>query len=509
MFSPSSPACTARRATRRLLATALTLIATTVLAVAQVGGNAPGAPIKPKFNVLFLIADDLNCDLGAYGAKEMVTPNIDKLAARGVRFDRAYCQFPLCSPSRSSFLTGRRPNVTGVHLNPSGGVTPVSPHFREKIPATLTLPQLFKRHGIFAARVGKLYHYGVPADIGTSSLDDYYSWDLVVNPRGRDRENQEKIFSIQPNVTAPGASSAFGGTLSWLADDEGEDTEHTDGIGATEAVKLLERFKREARPFFLAVGFYRPHTPYVSPKKYFDLYPTNKITLPPLSADDRARPIAPAWASSHPAQDKLTDDVRRQAIQAYHAATSYMDAQLGRVVDALDGLGLAQSTVIVFTSDHGYHLGDHGLWQKQSLFERSARVPLIISAPGAKGNGRSTTALAEMLDLYPTLAALCGLPAPDYLDGTSLRPILDDVNATVKNAAFSQVRRGANGEGYSVRSGQWRYTEWTDAAGKLTAAQLFDEVADPAETKNLALDPARAATVKELAALLAPIRAQK
>ncbi len=507
----SAPTRLSSPVTRRFALSALLAGLLPLAGVAQVPvwSNAAVAPIKPKFNVLFLIADDLNCDLGCYGAKEMVTPNIDKLAMRGVRFERAYCQFPLCSPSRSSFLTGRRPNVTGVLLNPSAGTTPVSPHFREKIPATITLPQNFKRHGIFTARVGKLYHYGVPADIGTSSLDDYYSWDQVVNPRGRDREEHEKIFSIQPNVTAPGASSQFGGTLSWLADDEGEDTDHTDGVGATEAVKLLERFKRESRPFFLAVGFYRPHTPYVAPKHFFDLYPTNKITLPALSDDDRARPIAPAWGSALAVQDKLTDDVRRQAIQAYHAATSFMDAQLGRVVDSLDRLGLAKDTVIVFTSDHGYHLGDHGLWQKQSLFERSARVPLIISAPGAKGNGRTTTALAEMVDLYPTLSALAGLPVPDYLDGTSLRPVLDDPTASVKKAAFSQVRRGANGDGYSVRSGKWRYTEWTDAAGKLTAAQLFDEVADPREAKNLATDPAHAATVKELAAQLVPIRAQK
>ncbi|MSU25456.1 MAG: iduronate-2-sulfatase [Opitutus sp.] len=501
----SSPG-TCRISLALVLAALLWPLAT--LAQNPVWATAPAAPIKPKFNVLFLIADDLNCDLGGYGVKEMVTPNLDQLAARGVKFASAYCQFPLCSPSRSSFLTGRRPNVTGVLLNPSAGTTPVSPHFREKIPATITLPQNFKRHGIFTARVGKLYHYGVPADIGTSSLDDYYSWDQVVNPRGRDREEHEKIFSISPNVTAPGASSQFGGTLSWLADDEGEDIDHTDGVGATEAIKLLERFQRESRPFFLAVGFYRPHTPYVSPKHFFDLYPTNKITLPPLSDDDRARPIAPAWASAQPAQDQLTDEVRRQAIQAYHAATSFMDAQLGRVVDRLDRLGLAKNTVIVFTSDHGYHLGDHGLWQKQSLFERSTRVPLIISAPGAKGNGRTTTALVELVDLYPTLAALTGLPVPDYLDGTSLRPILDDPSASVKQAAFSQVRRGTNGDGYSVRSGQWRYTEWTDAGGKLTAAQLFDEVADPRETKNLATDPAQAAVVKKLAALLGPIRAQ-
>ncbi|MSU65834.1 MAG: iduronate-2-sulfatase [Opitutus sp.] len=497
--------------TSRSAASGAARLAGVLLAAAGVfaSSRAFAAQPAPKFNVLFLIADDLNCDLGSYGVREMKTPNIDKLAARGVRFDSAYCQFPLCSPSRSSFLTGRRPNVTGVRANPIPATSPISPHFREKIPTTITLPQLFKQNGIFAARVGKLYHYGVPGDIGTSSLDDFQSWDQVVNPRGRDREEHDKIFTIQPNVTAPGASSQFGGTLSWLADDEGEDIDHTDGIGATEAIKLLERFKRESRPFFLAMGFYRPHTPYVSPKHYFDLYPTAQITLPALGADDRTRPIPLAWASFHAAQDKLSDDVRRQAIQAYHAATSFMDAQLGRVVDALDRLGLAQNTVIVFTSDHGYHLGDHGLWQKQSLFERSTRVPLIISVPGGKGNGRTARGIVEMVDLYPTIAALTGLQAPDYLDGKNLLPMLDDPTARVKSAAFSQVRRGDNGDGFSVRSGQWRYTEWRDGSGKLTGAQLFDEVADPTEAKNLATSPAYAPTVKELAELLVPIRAQK
>lgn len=461
---------------------------------------AAATTTPPKLNVLFLIADDLNCDLGSYGAAGMLTPNIDRLAARGVRFERAYCQFPLCSPSRSSFLTGRRPNATGVLSNP-GVKTSLSPHFREKIPDTVTLPQLFKKNGWFSARVGKLYHYGVPLDIGTSSLDDYPSWDQVVNPRGRDREEHDKIFSLE--------RGQFGGTLSWLADDEGEDIDHTDGVGATEAIRLLERFKREARPFFLAVGFYRPHTPYVAPKKWFELYPTEKITLPALSDDDRSRTPAAAYLSANAAQGKLTDPLRRDAIQAYHGSTSFMDAQLGRVVDALDRLGLAQNTVIVFTSDHGYHLGDHGLWQKQSLFERSARVPLIIAAPGAKANGRSAQTLVEMVDLYPTLAGLSGLPRPAYLDGTDLRPVLDDAQHVAKPAAFTQVRRGNNGDGYSVRTDRWRYTEWANAKGQITATQLFDEIADSAEAHNLAAEPAHAATVQALSALLGPIRAQK
>ena len=461
------------------------------------------APIQPKVNVLFLIADDLNTDLGCYGAQELVTPHIDRLAARGVRFDRAYCQFPLCAPSRASFLTGRRPNATGVVTNPGQVLVanPFATHFRAKLPDTVTLPQLFKRHGIFAARVGKLYHYGVPLDLGTSSADDYFSWDQVVNPRGRDREQHDKIFSLTPGQ--------FGGSLSWLADGEGEDNDHTDGLGATEAIRLLERFKRDSRPFFLAVGFYRPHTPYVAPRKYFDLYPANKITLPSLSADDRARPLPAAWGSALAVQDKMTDDLRRQAIQAYRASTSYMDAQVGRVTEALDRLGLAQNTVVVLTSDHGYHLGDHGLWQKQSLFERSARVPLIVAAPGARANGRAARGVVELVDLYPTLAALAGLPAPAYLDGTDLSPMLADATASVKPGAFSQVRRGESGHSYSVRSGQWRYTEWANADGSPAGTQLFDEDSDPAETKNLAADPTHAATVKQLAALLVPIKAQK
>jgi arylsulfatase A-like enzyme len=450
---------------------------------------------QPKTNVLFITADDLNCDLGCYGVPEMKTPNIDALAARGVRFDRAYCQYPLCSPSRSSFLTGRRPNVTGVLANPNAK-TPTSPHFREKIPDTVTLPQHFKKNGWFSARVGKLYHYGVPNDIGTSSLDDYYSWDLCINPRGIDREIHDKIFTLTPGQ--------FGGTVSWLAA-PGSDGEHTDGIGALEAVKLLERFKERDRPFFLAVGFYWPHTPYVAPRRWFELYPPDKIALPQLSADDQARLPRPAYGSAKEDQEKMTEQQKREAIQAYHAATSFMDAQVGVVVGALERLGLAENTVIVFASDHGYHLADHGLWQKLSLFERCARVPVIIVPPGgAAKKGQAATGPVELLDLYPTLAELCGIPGPAYLDGKSLVPMLNDPTKSVKDAAFTQVRRGERGEGYSVRSGKWRYTEWETGGRKMT--QLFDEEADPAETKNLADDPGQQETVAKLSALLTPIR---
>jgi len=449
------------------------------LAVASWSAATLGAP---RLNVLFLVADDLNTDLGAYGAP-VRSPHIDRLASRGVRFDRAYCQYPLCSPSRSSFLTGRRPDATGILTNP--GKNPMSPHFRERLPDAVTLPQLFRTNGWFVARVGKLYHYGVPNDIGTSSLDDYRSWDLAVNPRGRDRDIHDKIFSLRPGL--------FGGTLSWLAD-QGEDADHTDGIGAAEAVKLLERFKRNSQPFFLAVGFYRPHTPYVAPQRYFDMYPVDRIDLPALSEADRSRTPAAAYRSALNEQDAATDRQRKEAIQAYRASTTFMDAQVGHVLDALDRLGLASNTIVVFTSDHGYHLGDHGLWQKQSLFERSARVPLVIAGPTVTARGQVARGVVELVDLYPTLAALAGL-TPAALDGVSLSPMLTNPSATVKDAAFSQARNG-----YAVRTDRWRYIEWD---GGMEGAQLYDMENDPAETTNLAADPKHAATVTDLRTRLA------
>ena len=458
--------------------------------LAAVAGLSADAQPQPgaRLNVLFLIADDLNNDLGTYGAP-VRSPNIDRLAARGVRFERAYSQYPLCSPSRSSLLTGRRPNATGVVANP--GKNPMSPHFREKLPDAVTMPQLFRNNGWLAARVGKLYHYGVPLQIGTAGLDDYLSWDLTINPRGRDREIHDRIFSLRPGQ--------FGATLSWLAA-EGEDAEHTDGIAAVEAVRLLERFKRNSEAFFLAVGFYRPHTPYVAPKRYFDMYPRDRIALPVLSDADRSRTPQSAYrmATVFKEQDAMSDEQRQEAIQAYWASTTFMDAQVGVVLDALDRLGLSDNTVVVFTSDHGYHLGDHGLWQKMTLFERSARVPLIIALPRATVRGVGARGPVELVDLYPTLADLAGLQAKATLDGSSLVPMLKDPAATVKDGAFTQLQNGV-----SIRTDRWRYTEWDEGR---EAAVLFDMQNDPRESTNLAQDPKHAAVVSELKARLAAYR---
>ena len=444
-----------------------------------------------KKNVLFIISDDLNNSLGCYGHPLAKTPNLDALAKRGVKFDRAYCQFPLCSPSRTSFLTGRRPDINGVKSNPgpaNQGKFGGSPHFRETIPNTVTMPELFKNNGYSVARVGKLYHYNVPNGIGTSGLDDPQSWEKVVNPKGRDIDDESQIFTL--------TKGQFGATLSWLAA-EGKDEEQTDGIGATEAIKLMNEMKE--KPFFLAVGLYRPHTPYVAPKKYFELYPIDKITIPLVDPNHKKGVPAAAFLSFKKDEEQLTDDLRKKATQAYLASISFMDAQVGRIINELDRLKLGDDTLIIFTSDHGYHMGEHGLWQKRSIFEESARVPLIMVAPKSKTTNVSSPRTVEMLDIYPTVADFCGLKQPDYLDGKSLIPLLEDPKAQWNRPAITQTVLGKNINGYTIRSERYRYTEWNK--GK-DGVQLYDHDADPKELKNLANDPAHQGTVSELSKLM-------
>jgi iduronate 2-sulfatase len=464
------------------LVVGLGLLAASTNAVSHARADENQEQVNRPLNVLFIVSDDLNNALGCYGHPLVHSPNIDRLAARGMRFDRAYCQFPLCNPSRASFLTGLRPDTTGVQENQT--------HFRTVIPDVVTLPQLFQKHGYFTARVGKLFHYGVPSQIGTSGLDDPPSWNEVVNPRGRDKDDEDKIFSIKPGT-------GFGATLSWLAAD-GTDDEQTDGKGAAAAVKLLEQHANE--PFFIAVGFYRPHTPYVAPKAYFSKYSLDQIKLVPPGG--REGVPAPAL-TVNPANYGISAELQKQAIQAYFAATTFMDAQVGNVLDALDRLKLADRTVIVFVSDHGYHLGEHGLWQKQSLFEESTRVPLLIVAPGTKAPHQSSTRLVEMVDIYPTVADLCGLPAPRNLAGRSLRPLLENPNQPWKEAAISQVRRGPATDtfkGYAARSERFRYIEWDQGR---RGVQLYDHESDPQELHNLASDPKYAETLAMMKRLLA------
>jgi uncharacterized sulfatase len=457
---------------RRL--TLLLIVALFVPATSQ-AADAPAG----KLNVLFIAADDQNTDLGCYGHSYVRSPNIDKLAARGVRFERAYCQYPFCNPSRSSLLTGLRPDSTGVLDN--------NIHFRKLVPDVVTLPQLFRKNGYVAARVGKIFHYGVPTQIGTSGLDDPPSWDQVVNPIGRDKTEESKI----PNFNDPGGLTSI---LAVLAD-VGTDLEQTDGIGATAAIRLLEEY--HDRPFFLAVGFYRPHLPFVAPRAYFELYPLERIAMPREPAADLSDIPLLALANKKPNYG-LDDRRCREAIRGYHAGTSFMDAQVGRVLEALDRLELAGRTIVVFWGDHGFHLGEHGQWKKQTVFEESARVPLILSAPGFKGNGQSSPRLAELVDLYPTLTDLCGLSPPAHLQGQSLRPLLDDPQRPSKAGAYTQVSRGKS-MGRSVRTERWRYTEWDEGN---QGVELYDHDTDPHEYHNLAADPKHADTVRMLKVLL-------
>lgn len=457
-----------------------------LLALLGLAADRAGAADRP--NVLFLISDDLNNALGCYGNPLMETPNIDRLAARGVRFDRAYCQYPLCGPSRNSMLTGLYPNSSGILSN--GQI------FRQTIPSHVSLPQAFRLDGYFAGRIGKLYHYNVPNSVGTNGHDDPGSWELELNPAGVDRlvEQPDEIFSLVPGQ--------FGGTLSWYASPRPEE-QHTDALQAVDAEWVLERCaRRQDRPFFLAVGFFRPHTPYVAPESYFGRYPREQMPVVEGVEEDQRDIPPPGLMSSKKEQDQLTDDLRREALQAYYASISFMDAQVGKVLDALDRLGLADDTIIVMTSDHGYHTGEHGLWQKMSLFEESARVPLIIAAPGVSRGGTVSEAPVGLIDLYPTLAELCGVDAPDGLQGQSLVPMLKDPETPGRGWALSQVRRGGGQGGffgYSIRTPRWRYTEWD---GGDRGRELYDHDADPRELTNLADDPGHAGTVAELSALL-------
>ena len=405
--------------------------------VLGLGGRLARAASEPpaKPNVLFIAVDDMNNDLGCFGHPLVKSPGIDRLARRGMRFDRAYCQFPLCSPSRSSLLTGLRPDSTRVF--------DLRYHFRQDHPDLVTLPQMFMKNGYYVARVGKMYHYGNPGDIGTNGLDDRVSWMERYNPAGRDKTTLESdIMNYTPR-------RGLGSAMAFLADQTGTDAQHTDGKVADQAIKLLEEHKD--KPFFIAAGFYRPHCPWVTPKKYFDLYPMEAMSLPEITPQTPDDYPTLALRSTRPwPYFGVTPDQARECKQAYYASISFVDAQIGRLLDAVDRLGLRDNTIIVFWSDHGYHLGEHGLWFKQSCFEESARVPLIVSVPGQKTAGQASTRPVELVDLYPTLADLAGLAPPSHLEGVSLRPLIENPKAQWEHAAYTQVQRGAN-PGHSVR----------------------------------------------------------
>jgi len=451
-------------------------------------------------NVLLLIADDLRPELGCYGATHIQSPHIDALAARGTVFGRAYCQVAVCNASRSSLLAGARPDTTGVLDNQ---------HFlRPQMPDVVTLPQHFKNHGYYAVSLGKIFHHSE-----REPGDDPQSWS---EPAWYHGEPLRHWFTPQANEAIaalkklpPAQRPKLVRGPPFEAADEPDDS-YSDGQIAAQAVATLQRLKAQGQPFFLGVGFHKPHLPFTCPQKYWDLYSAASVRLPENYFPPRNVP-APALHNLYelrtyggvPAEGPISDELALNLIRGYRACTSFLDAQVGRVLEELDRLGLREETVVVFLGDHGYHLGENGLFTKMTNFECGTHAPLIVSAPGRTA-GQHCRALVEFVDVYPTLAELCGLPLPGHLEGASLVPLLDDPRGAGKPAVFSQYLRTGKAKflGRSVRTDQWRYTEWTDMAQARAGVELYDEVHDPQENDNLAGLPDKAAVVAELAQVL-------
>lgn len=435
-------------------------------------------------NVILVTVDDLNTSLGSYGHPIVQSPNIDRLAERGVLFRRAYGQYPLCGPSRVSMLTGMRPDSTGIYENRTA-------NFRDTHPDLLSLPQLFRENEYFVARVGKIFHQEVPDGIGKKGLDDPYAWDVALDPRGEDAEDA--------GPTETHATRFRAGFWPWYQEWEGSENLLTDGKVAREAIRLIEEHveKRSPVPFFLAVGFFRPHPPFIAPKQFFELYSTSSIPLPRTAGSSRES--APKAAlRTRPLNLGLTETEHRQLIRAYFASVSYVDEQIGLLLETLRQLKLLDNTVVVLLGDNGFLLGEHGQWLKMSLFEEAVRVPLLISAPSLRTRGRSCSRTVELLDLYPTLADLCGLPKPAHLEGISLVPLLMDPESDWSRSAFSQVLRRSRDDrfmGSSVRTERWRYTEWDDGR---RGQELYDHDNDPFELENLSRDPAYSDVLEKL-----------
>ena len=481
-----------------------------VLLAAVTSGAAPARP-----NVLFISVDDLRPDLGCYGSHVAKTPNMDRIAARGTVFARAYCQQAVCSPSRTSLLTGRRPDVTKVW--------DLETHFRVALPNTVTLPQHFKANGYHCAALSKIYHVGFEDGRSWSephwypkgqSVDtDPVDWTkrIITKHAVNTSEFSVPLEGGPDRKNGKSAKKGAAFEVSPKADDE-----LPDGATAAEAVKRLHALKQKGEPFFLAVGFLKPHLPFVAPKKYWDLY--NPDTLP-VPAFDRLPKDSPAFAGHNnselhnypgvPKENPIPADFAKQLRHGYYACISYTDAQVGRLLDALDREGLADSTVVVLWGDHGWQLGEHGLWHKHTNFELATRAPLLLSVPGLKPAGQTCNAPVEFVDVYPTLADVCGLAIPAGLDGKSLRPLLQNPGAPKLKVAVSQYPRSTPegpAMGYSIRDERWRCTFWRERNGaKIIATELYDEVGDPAETVNLASLPAHKALIESFAKHLPPV----
>ena len=461
---------------------------------AQTDGALAVKAAVNRRNVLFLVADDLRPELGCYGNTVIQSPNIDRLAGRGIVFHRAYCQQAVCSPSRSSVMTGMRPDTTRVW--------DLRTHFREALPDVVTLGQLFKNHGYATHGMGKIYH---------GDLQDAPTWSIPAEPRAgavpqARRQSSSKLQTEDSSlgeVTKTNRGPAFRAT---------DDPPNGGGEGrlADEAIAALQRLKDGSEPFFFAVGFHKPHLPFNAPQYYWDLYDPEDIPrapnifLPKDAPEYALVERAEVWNySGVPITPHFPESYARQMKHGYYAAVSYMDAQLGRVLDELDRLELTENTIVILWGDHGWKLGEHDRWAKHSNVENDTRSPLIISVPGMKTAGKNTDALVEFVDIYPTLADLAGLPVSDDLEGVSLKPLIDDPQRPWKTAAFSQYPRTYRGRrlmGYTMRTDRYRFTRWVnrDDHSQVDAVELYDHQTDPQENVNIAADPQNAELVARL-----------
>lgn len=439
--------------------------------------TAETAPV-PRYNVLLIMADDLRPAMNCYGDAQAKTPHLDRLAARGVRFERAYVQYPVCNPSRVSMLTGTRPEHNGVTGN--------ALFFREKMPDIVTLPQLFRQHGAAAHSYGKIYHAGlVEGETENRFLDTGKSWD------------EARMFRPTELGNTGPRRSLTQGKLKWceVADLEGGDNDQSDGQTAQQTIAAMERLADKR--WFIGAGFHRPHDPFVVGKRYVAQYPAGSLTLHRDPSD--ASPLLKqslGGGAFETAFKEFDDRDRMDFLTHYYAGVTQTDAQVGRLMEAMDRLKLWDKTVVIFVGDHGYHLGERGWWNKNTLFDRSCRAPFLLIAPGVKpGVCRS---LVEFLDIYPTIAGLCGLAAPATVQGRSLQPLLADPAGTLHESVLTHIVRGGGITGYGLRTARWRLVAWSDGS-----AELYDHDNDPGEWHNLASDAAHAGTLAELKRQLA------
>jgi len=466
--------------THPVLSAAVSIAAAFLFAVSSLAA-------EQNYNVLFIISDDLTYTaLSCYGNTVCKTPNIDRLAKRGVRFTRAFCQGTYCGPSRASFMSGYYPHATGSlgYSNP-----------RPRIGDRATWSQYFKDRGYYAARVSKVYHMGVPGGIekGTDGADDELSWTERFNCQGPEWKAPGDGETLENNPD--GKKPAVGGNTFVVVEADGDDLVHSDGKAAAKAVELIEKHKDE--PFWLGVGFVRPHVPFVAPRSYYPPFkPYSKMVLPEKIEgdwDDIPKP-----GINYKTSVNMKMDIRRQkkAVGGYYASVAYMDAQVGKVLDALDDAGLADKTIIIFTSDHGYHLGEHDFWAKVSLRDESAGVPLIICVPGKKP--AVCHSLVELIDLYPTISNMCGLGVPSNIQGKDISKMFDDPSHEVRDAAFcvAPMRKG-----FLLREDRYAYIQYgEDASGGI---ELFDMRNDPKQYTNLATHPEHRTTVARFKARMA------